>query len=519
MSGHSALPRLVADPDEAFTGREIRRLTRRVTAARADAGPGELLTDVAYAVMSVVISVGLVVGIADTLRDVLAEAPGSGADAVLAPAWVQGLMTAALAAFGLGMAVRTGPLGIPGAGTRWWVPMPVDRTGLLTPSFWRAVLVGAAGGSAGAAVLATVAGVDTDAIAPAAAWGAVGGLLVVVGAGLVQPRPAVAGVLASVSDALVAAVPVVGLVLVATGGTTTSPGAWGWAYLVVAVVPAVALTVVWRRGLERTGAGVLRAQSAVAGRATGALLSIDTRELGRALQQTARRARRRTSRTWRGVRGPVTAVLAADGALLARTPAALAQVVGLAALLVLARQVPALGSGFGFFVLLVVAGFRAGQLGSEGARTAEMAPVLDSLLPLGARAVRLTRSVWPAVTAAAVVVVATLPLALGGDPRWSLLALVDGVALGAAAVRSAYRRAPDWSAPLMATPGGAVPTGALSAVRQGPDLAVFGSVPIGIALLLDEPTWGLLAAQVATAAIAVAVAAHVPARPRPTPVK
>ncbi|MEK8225036.1 hypothetical protein NKG05_01035 [Oerskovia sp. M15] len=32
------LPLLVADPDEEFSGREIRRLTARVTASRADAG-------------------------------------------------------------------------------------------------------------------------------------------------------------------------------------------------------------------------------------------------------------------------------------------------------------------------------------------------------------------------------------------------------------------------------------------------------------------------------------------------
>ena len=59
---------LRSDPDELLTGRELRRLTARAAAARADAGPGEIVVDVAYAVVSVALATGWVVGLASMLR-------------------------------------------------------------------------------------------------------------------------------------------------------------------------------------------------------------------------------------------------------------------------------------------------------------------------------------------------------------------------------------------------------------------------------------------------------------------
>src|SRR5690606_17544271 len=70
------------DPDELLTGRELRRLTARAAAARADAGPGEIVVDVAYAVVSVALATVWVVGIATMLRSSLdagaATGPGQG---------------------------------------------------------------------------------------------------------------------------------------------------------------------------------------------------------------------------------------------------------------------------------------------------------------------------------------------------------------------------------------------------------------------------------------------------------
>ena len=74
---------LRSDPDELLTGRELRRLTARAAAARADAGPGEIVVDVAYAVVSVALATGWVVGLASMLRSTLATAAPAGGPPVL----------------------------------------------------------------------------------------------------------------------------------------------------------------------------------------------------------------------------------------------------------------------------------------------------------------------------------------------------------------------------------------------------------------------------------------------------
>ena len=107
---------LRSDPDELLTGRELRRLTARAAAARADAGPGEIVVDVAYAVVSVALATGWVVGLASMLRSTLATAAPAGGPPVLGPGAVQALGTTALLAFLTGTAVRLGRSAPAGAG-------------------------------------------------------------------------------------------------------------------------------------------------------------------------------------------------------------------------------------------------------------------------------------------------------------------------------------------------------------------------------------------------------------------
>ncbi|MFF2623326.1 DUF6297 family protein [Oerskovia jenensis] len=509
---HAPLPLLVSDPDEEFSGREIRRLTARVTASRADAGPGQLFGDVAYVVVSVAISVLFVIGAANVLRETIFVEPVDGRNPVLTPATIQALASVALLALLTGMAVRLGPLGTGSAGVRWWVPMPVDRRGLLTPSYWRGVAVAVVVGAGGLAAIALASGADPGVAGRSAALGAAAGLLLVGLAGLIQPRTRVAATVARVSDVLIAAVPVAGVVLVVAGWSDLrelSVPAWA---IVVVGVGALALAVVWWRRLEALGAQVLRTQSAVADQAGGAILSLDTRELGRALSRagSTRGGRARRPSRFSVVRGPVSALVAADLTLLRRSPSALAQLVGLTALVIVAQQVPAFEGGFGLFVLLVVAGFRGAQLGAEGARTAEMVPALDAMMPLSARDARLARAVVPALTALLALVVGVVPLVLGtGEWLWFALVVVVAVGMGAAAIRGAYRKPPNWSGPLMATPAGALPTGATSMIAQGPDVAVLSAIPLGICLLVGAPTLTLIVFQGIAVWIALAVASHV----------
>lgn len=512
-AGRGPLPEVRTDPDELLTGRELRTLTARAVRARADAGPGEVVVDVAYAVVSALLAVGMVAGAANVVRGVLLADPGADADVVLSASTVRALVTCAFLAVVLAAGARLGPLGVGSAGARWWLPAPSGRGGLLSPSYARALLAGAGLGALGGAAIAlgTAAGV-VDAARAALAVGVVAVLLVVV-AGLVQPHARATARLARWADVAVAVVPVAGVALVLRGGadvTATLPP------LVVLVLGAVAagLAVWWWTRRERLGAPVLRAQGSVLDHVGGAVLSLDVRELGRAFAR-AGGARRRVRRaaTLRVVRGPATAVVAADLVLLRRSPTSLAHLAGLAALLVVVHQVPALASGFGAFVVLVAAGLRAAHLGAEGARTADLVPVLDALVPVGARVGRLARVVTPALTAVVCLGLGVVPLALGtGDARWLVLAGLCGVVQGAAAVRSAYRTPPDWSAPLLATPAGGIPTGAAAAFRVGPDVALLGSVPLGVALLVGSAGWGTLVAQALAAAVALAVVSHVRSR-------
>ncbi|MFH6691309.1 hypothetical protein QVL82_21090, partial [Cellulosimicrobium funkei] len=61
----------------------------------------------------------------------------------------------------------------------------------------------------------------------------------------------------------------------------------------------------------------------------------------------------------------------------------------------------------------------------------------------------------------------------------------------------------------LATPSGGLPTGAAAVLRKGPDVAVLGAVPLGVALLVGTPGWGVVVAQALAAVVAVAVATHV----------
>ncbi|MEK8225035.1 DUF6297 family protein [Oerskovia sp. M15] len=121
--------------------------------------------------ISIVISIGFVIGAANMLRETIFVEPVDGRDAVLTAATIQALASVALLALMTGMAVRLGPLGTGSAGVRWWVPMPVDRRGLLTPSYWRGVAVALVVGAGGFAAVALASGVDPGMAGRSAALG------------------------------------------------------------------------------------------------------------------------------------------------------------------------------------------------------------------------------------------------------------------------------------------------------------------------------------------------------------
>ncbi|WP_435735606.1 DUF6297 family protein [Cellulosimicrobium sp. PMB13] len=523
-------PEVRTDPDEQLTGRELRRLTARVAtwhARRAGRGPGQLLVDVAYVVVSVLLAGVLVGGTVSALGDALTSEqawtlgatlggdldPWTGGARPPSPGVVVLLVLCVLLGLVASTAARLGPAGVGTAGVHWWLPAPADRRGLLLPSVgavigW-AVVAGALGGAAaGLLAAAGPAGVLSGALVGAPAAVVVASLT-----GLVQHRGSRTAVL--VGDTLVACVPVLGLVLVATGLhlPVLGPSTTLTALAVALAALAAGLVVVWTTRVDRLRLPVLAARSGESDRLGAALLSMDPRDLGRALDAGARPRRPRRGRTFRAVRGPRGAIVAADVVLLVRTSSSWTQLVGLVALLVLAHQVPVLAAGPGLAAVVAVAGARAAGLGAGGARHAEMVPALDASLPLSARAVRAVRLVVPAATAVLALVTGVVPVVLAtGSTGWLVLAALVGVGCGASAVRGALRPAPDWSGPLFATPMGAVPVNAAAVARQGPDLLLLSLVPFTIAALLGVVTPALVVAQAVAAGVAVAIATHAPRR-------
>ncbi|WP_298458109.1 DUF6297 family protein [uncultured Cellulomonas sp.] len=503
------------------TGRAVRRYTAAVARQRGGASVGSLLVDVYSVLVTTAVGVGVAVGVVDAVRDSMPA--DAGADLVgpeVSLPTLAGLLVLALAGAVLSLAGRLGPVGVGGAEATWWLGLPVARRGLLRPAATRLpVLAGAVG--AVALPLLDLALRDDGRpspvrVATVAAVGGLGAAALVLGAGAGQSLGAVRRRIATVGDVLVALVPVLALVSGVAGVHVDRVPAPPPGAVLALLGVVVAAGVVLDHRLERIPARELRESGSVATQAVGALISLDSRELGRTLTDGGRVRRRRRSSRLRVVRSPALALVTADALLLVRSPRHLVQLAATAAVPTIVLAVPRLQTPVIVLPALLVAGYVAMLATAEGPRRAEMAPVVDRLLPIGARRVRRLRMAVPAVAMLAWSLAALAPFAvLGGDLAgwWALGAAAAPVWAGAA-VRSAYRPAPDWSGPLVATPAGALPLGATVVLSRGPDVVVLGLVPVLVAVALGTVVPGMLVAQVVCSTVVVAVCGHLPDEPR-----
>jgi len=511
------------DPGLIPAGSRVRRLTDSIQGAREGRGIGSALLEVWYLVVGLGVCVAVVVGAASGLRDSVPEPPPG---EVLLVGEVPGLLLV-LAAAGavLGLAGRLGPVGLGGGGAAWWLPLPVDRRGLLRPSVlaWPAGAVGAGAvlTPLAMAVLGTPATV-LDVLAWAALGGSTFGLLVAV-ATLVQEHRAasgskavaVAGDLVLLGCALtlgaMALVDPVRTALAQPAGSLVPaagallPAAAG---LVLCAVPAIVLA---ERRTDRIDGSRLRAQGSVGDRARTALLSLDLRELGRALTVGPTSSHRRSLR--RAPHGAARVLVVSDLMLLARSPRAGVQVAVAALLGTAASGTALLGGGIPLAAAWVVTGFWAVTSAAAGARHADLVPALDRSLPLSARSARLLRGVVP-LLGAAVWTVAVLggQAARTGEPGWLSLAPAWAVVLAAAALRSAYRPPAAFRAPVASPMGGVPSTGG---AFQGLDVVLVATLPTTIALHLGGLTPTLVATQWLTAALTAVIFASTAGRRRP----
>jgi hypothetical protein len=492
------------------TGKEIRRYTAAAANQRSGASVGDLLGDVYYAVITTAIGVGMALGIAGQLRQSLpASAPtGSGTTSLSLPGLVA-VVGLALVGVLISLAGRLGPVGSAAAEVTWWLGLPVDRRGLLRPSARRLPLVAALAGAIVTAVLD--AGLLGDHhgghVVVAAMAAALVSATLVLAAGVAQAADLRRGAATLLGDLVLGAAPVLAVVGVVRGWHPAAlPDVPFWLVGVLVVVSA-GLAALLDRRLDNIPSRSLRVSGSVASQAAGAVVSLDSRELGRALTDSAAAPRRRRSARFRFVRGPVSALVSADATVLARSVRHVIQVVVAALLPVLVGVVPQLTGRLGFAIALIVGGSVAMTATGEGARRAEMAPVLDRLLPIPAREVRRLRMVVPGLVMLAWSLVAFGAVgAWAGDvPSWLTLGIVSTPVWAGAAVRSAYRPAPDWGGALVSTPMGALPAGVGMVLARGPDVVVLGNVPVLIAVVLGHVPTPVVVAQVVVSAIVFGV--------------
>jgi hypothetical protein len=499
-------------------------VTRRATAARADTGWATRLGDLLSWATTIAVGVALLGGTISGTRESLGDRRPL--EAAVLPGWATTVAVGVLLAGGLAALLgRLGPVSATPATAAWWLPLPAGRRGLLRGELLRVLLLALA--AAVVVALPLLAGGRPDptpatvgaglAGAGALAAALVGGLAVLQSAGRGRRVPSVAGAVATAAVVGPAAVASVAAALQLGLPAVPVPDGLPPASAVVLPVAAGTLAagalLAADRRLDRLPAGVLRSRGQTAVYASASAVSMDTRELGRALGTVVRPPRR--ARTWRRVRTPGQAVVAADLAVLARSPWRWGQLAVGAALPVLAARTSGLAEVPALVAVAAALGWGLAAVAvGEPSRRAQASPAADRALPLSARGVLRARAAVPAAVLAAVCGVSALLVGVGsGAPvGWLVLGVAAAPAWAGAAVRGGYRPELDWTGPVLSSPMGALPLGVGATLVRGPDLGLLGTAPAALALFLGSPSIVLVAAQVAWG-LAVGVLAVETARP------
>ncbi|MDD9347334.1 DUF6297 family protein [Mumia sp.] len=482
--------------------RAMRRRLTRVRRAHANRTWLQVAEDAYVAIFSLLM-LGVVVGAAIAqVHHELLGCPTAGCGVVreelpvVAAVGTVGVVLRALASIG--------PVVSDAAFGQWVLATPVARGGLLRRAFAAAV---------GVAVVTTVAlpGLAMTGTTASAATvvtvlvGAAGvGLLATAAATAAQPHPGARRTVAVVGDLLLA-VAVVLAAAVALG--------WSWQVSVerssaslvaggLVVLGLVAVVLASTRVSRLTRADVQPGGALVAG-LSGAAYGLDPSLVGEVL--TARRYRLLGARrSWRGVGRGFGAVVAREAMRLGRSPR---RVLALAAAAVVVELGAATGLGSVTTLLAVVVGYAATRWTTASLRIVWRSPGLRRALGIDDMALLVGLAVPGVVVCAlwAAGVTALLPDAS------VVTGIVLTVAIGSGIVRSAASAPPRFDGPLVTSPMGALPPGAVGAVVRGPDATVLAA----IAPTLGAPTgWSLaLAALVAAWVLWRALAAVGDTRP------
>lgn len=489
------------DPALLPDGAALRRWVRRHTLSR---GIWALIGDIYSALLGAAVLGALVVprvvGVVPLASGDAARG-GLGALSSLRPGW----LVIASVLLGLSLLVgplhRLGPLFLRPFEAAWMLPLPGCRAGLLNPIARTEIVIAALVGALVGALLSVLISADAALLGGAALLGSGAGAALIAGLIHLQitgrhPGGPRFGLLAGAGLAVLASVLAPPLPRPASAGASVLLGSVCW----------VAVLASWRRlGRAMPLLDDARILDAVA-RSLGAhvsLLSLDTRSLGRVLAAPPRRPSRRSSMPMArlGARLPrwaraVIAIAQGDALLARREPhRPIQMLVGL-----LIALVPQLVPGVGRIpcaIAYVLGGWVTTLAVAEPARRAWFDPGLDASWPVRPGVVRLGHLAVPAAGMMLWTTAATAPLwgRMTGTIRRVLpggavveaagsmggavgLVLLAGISWAGAALRSGYRRTPDFSAGLVASPMGSLPPGAVEMLVSGPDAALVGCLPM-----------------------------------------
>ncbi|MGH3446479.1 MAG: DUF6297 family protein [Nocardioidaceae bacterium] len=474
-------------------GAEVRAVRRQLRVWRRDRAEISLLdalSDAYIAVFAVAMITAMGVSLLVSAREAITGACTTTTCSVsrgLLPWMAAGLVVT----WTLVAARLFGPLTASPAEGSWLLGAPLDRGSLLRPRLAVAAALAAVTGGALGAVVAVLSGLETGAIAAFAVVLAAGCVCAVGFAAVAQSRRPAA---ATVATWAVGALVWVGLLLLALGvapAAASAPEHSGPAFTIATVcvcIVAAAFTVSAVRELPGLPRERLTPGGSLLPSLSGALASLDLALVYDIL----------VSRRWL-TRASVRPVLGGPGGAWAlvwrdviRLRRSLAGLVILAASLV----VPYVGASLGINRLVApltsLTGFLAGLGLCSALRVVVRTTGLARCLPMSTSAVRLACVTVP-VCVLVVWGLATTPAqhqALVSAPApWPATALVAasmGLAAATSVVRWVTARPPDYSRPLVSSPGGAIPPGLTYSVLRGFDVWLLVSVP----LLIWPPVTG-----------------------------
>jgi hypothetical protein len=498
----------LSNPDTSGIARDIVRSTRRTSRQhnRAHSSVRDLLVDIYSNMLAAgcvaMLAVSFVVALREEIaqRDLLAGVLVDTRWQVLPADLLWVFLTYVALVRIAGVARRFGPISVSGAEGAWWLPLPIDRRPMLLPSFRRRLIaVGVIGTLAYLpfTVLTAIEKSPWTHASSAMTFGA-GAVIAVISAAVLQ--------LADASRALRAAT-FVGLIPVAV-----------LPFLAPAVLPfvlslvgaAVLAVYVFPRLGDIPQAELVRG-GAVSGHAGASIFFLDVNELRRALGSGTQSV---TSSRARGFYAKPTlnafaAIVRADVvAFLRLQPLPVGPLLWLGICVAVVLITPAMPVLLQVGVI-VTAGCATTAATGAVARRIAVVPQLDELLPVHPVLVRCSRMLMPGLSMAAwmgLLMAAFVVLGAAGPPL-ILLGVLAGPGMGAGAVRAATRPSPDWATPPVETPFGPVPRNQASSLLRGTDTTILAISPVAFALYLGAVHPGLILAQCAASAIAIAVQA------------